>query len=161
MKSVILDPLPKSVHDATQASSRLSTAIEEEKLKSRNFEKYLQNLVNDSDPNETNIPDISGLPPWSVFEDKDDAEEISRSFYKDSVFGPEVSVWRYGRYELDRTQGYELDRTQGYELDRTMGQPRFSDKVIQLEEDLRTQRRASDVYELQLQRWIQEGEEGL
>ena len=151
MKSVILDPLPKSVHEATRASSRLSTAIEEEKLKSRNFEKYLQNLVNDSEPNETNIPDISGLPPWSVFEAEDDAEEISRSFYKDSVFGPEVSVWRYGRYELDRTLG----------LDRTMGQPRVSDKVIQLEEDLRTQRRASDVYELQLQRWIQEGEEGL
>lgn len=140
-KSASLDPLPKTVHDATQTSTLLSTTIEEEKLKSKQFEKYLESLVNGSDLNKTNIPDISNLPPWSVFEYEQEESEVSQISIQESFYEVEASVWSYGPYNLDKT----------------LGQPRISEQFVQLEEDLKTQRRASDVFELQLQRWMQEG----
>lgn len=140
-KSTSLDPLPKTVHDATQTSTLLSTTIEEEKLKSKQFEKYLKSLVNGSDLNKTNIPDISNLPAWSVFEYEQEESEVSQNSIQESFCEAEASVWSYGPYNLDKT----------------LGQPRISEQFVQLEEDLKTQRRASDVFELQLQRWMQEG----
>lgn len=140
-KSASLDPLPKAVHDATQTSTLLSTTIEEEKLKSKQFEKYLESLVNGSDLNKTNIPDISNIPTWSVYEYEQEESKISQNTIQESFYKTEASVWNYGPYNLDKT----------------LGQPRVSEQFVQLEENLKSERRASDVFELQLQRWMQKG----
>lgn len=138
-KSASLDP--KAVHDATRTSTFLSTTIEEEKLKSKQFEKYLESLVNGSDLNKTNIPDISHIPTWSVFEYEQEESKISQNTIQESFYKTEASVWSYGPYNLDKT----------------LGQPRVSEQFVQLEENLKSERRASDVFELQLQRWMQTG----
>lgn len=140
-KSASLDPLPKAVHDATRTSTLLSTTIEEEKLKSKQFEKYLESLVNGSDFNKTNIPDISHIPTWSVYEYEQEESKISQNTIQESFYKTEASVWNYGPYNLDKT----------------LGQPRVSEQFVQLEENLKSERRASDVFELQLQRWMQTG----
>ncbi|XP_061179067.1 germinal-center associated nuclear protein-like [Saccostrea echinata] len=153
-KSNTVDPLPQTVCEAKQSSDLLSTTIEEEKLKSQKFDKYLENLVNGTDMDQTASLDVTNMPLWSMYESVEEVSVMSKNSLRDSMYDPEVSVsfadsvndsevsvWRYGRYNLDKT----------------LNQPRISEQFEKLEEDLKSHRRASDVFELQLQRWIQEG----
>jgi hypothetical protein len=148
-RSNTVDPLPRTVNETNQTLDLLSTSIEEEKLQSRKFERYLESLVDGTGENlldetgidKTDIADITGLPPLSMSEQKEEVNVVSQNSLWDSLCDPEVSVWRYGRCSLDGT----------------LNQPQISEQFVQLEEDLKSQRRLSDVYELQLQRWIQEG----
>lgn len=136
-----VDPLPRTVHETNQTIALLSTSIEEEKLQSRKYEKYLESLVDGTDMDHTDIANITNLPPLSMSEQREEVSVMSQNSLWDSVCDPEVSVWRYGRCSLDNT----------------LNQPQISEQFVQLEEDLKRQRRFSDVFELQLQRWIQEG----
>ncbi|XP_055999558.1 uncharacterized protein LOC130047885 [Ostrea edulis] len=90
-----VDPFPRTVHETNQTIALLSTSIEEEKLQSRKFEKYLESLVDGTDMDQIDIANITNLPPLSMSEQREEVSVVSQNSLWDSVSDPEVSVWRY------------------------------------------------------------------
>lgn len=113
-----LEMIPECVQTVQKISSVLATDLKKEQSETEKYERFLQNAIKGVDVNDTDIPDISCLPPWSVFDSSDQ-----------SIPGDHVLV-------------------------EGIGEPLVTDELDRFKRELDTHRRASDVYENQLRKWL-------
>jgi hypothetical protein len=63
--------IPESVQAVQKISSILATDLKKEQSETEKYERFLENALIGGEVNDTDIPDISCLPPWSVFDSSD------------------------------------------------------------------------------------------
>jgi hypothetical protein len=66
-----LEMIPESVQAVQKISSLLATDLKKEQSETEKYERFLENALIGGEVNDTDIPDISCLPPWSVFDSSD------------------------------------------------------------------------------------------
>ncbi|CAC5393662.1 unnamed protein product [Mytilus coruscus] len=66
--NIVLEIEPECVQAARKISISLSSDLKKEQKESDKYEEFLKNALLNGDMNNTTMPDISALPPWSVFE---------------------------------------------------------------------------------------------
>lgn len=115
---IVLDIEPECVQSARKVSTSLKADLKKEQKNSEKYEQFLKNALFGEDINSTTIPDMSGLPPWSVFDSQD------KSMDGDNI------------------------------LTSSFSEPLITDELDKFRKDIDSNRRASDLFEMQLRHAI-------
>ncbi|XP_076100154.1 germinal-center associated nuclear protein-like isoform X3 [Mytilus galloprovincialis] len=69
--NIVLEIEPECVQAARKISISLTSDLKKEQRESNKYDEFLKNALLKGDLNNTTMPDISALPPWSVFDSPD------------------------------------------------------------------------------------------